>query len=168
MQFIDKQKIMPEYIDRTLENLNIIENSTSKSYEITQLINSFVGLLVLPKEKAFSNIDDAMIKEPILNTIKSNVKICKSKTGKDESINLKNIVKHLRNGVCHFRIDFYGNQNIEKIRITDFYKNTKKQIKIQTFDTTLEVELLRDFVMEFGESMREKYTNTEKGVDINE
>lgn len=158
VQFIDKENIMSEYMDRTLENLTIIENSTSKSYEVTQLINSFVGLLVLPKEKLFRNISDKIVKESTLNAIKNNVKICKNKANQNEVVNLQNIVKHLRNGVCHFRIEFYGNQGIEEICITDFFENVQRQIKIQTFEATFNVKLLRDFVVEFGKSMRDKYS----------
>lgn len=32
MQFIDKQKIMPEYIDRTLENLLYVEKNQPSTY----------------------------------------------------------------------------------------------------------------------------------------
>lgn len=161
MQFIDKQKIMPEYIDRTLENLNIIENSTSKSYEITQLINSFVGLLILPNEEKYVTIGDSDIQQTTLSNIRNNSTLCLDVNMQKEDKSLQNIVRHLRNGVCHFRIKFCGRNEIETIRFQDFDKDkiTKKLTK--NFEAEIDIALLRNFVVEFGKSMRDKYNSNE-------
>lgn len=158
MQFIDKQKIMPEYIDRTLENLTVVENIKLSTYEVTQLINSFIGLLILPNEERYVTIEDSDIQQTTLSGIKNKTTLCLDKNMQKEDKSLQNIVRHLRNSACHFRIKFCGNNEIEKIRFQDFDKDkiTKKSTK--NFEAELDIKLLRAFVVEFGKSMRDKYS----------
>lgn len=158
MQFVKKEKIMPQYIDRSIENLLYIENSQSANYEVTQLINSLLGLLILPNEERYVKIENSDISSATLSYIQQKTTLCLDKNMQKEDNSLKNIVRHLRNSACHFRIKFCGNNEIEKIRFQDFDKDkiTKKSTK--NFEAELDIKLLRAFVVEFGKSMRDKYT----------
>lgn len=84
MQFSNLDDIMPEYIERTLKNLKFIESDCTNGCKVTQLINSFVGLLILPKERAFNRIVNADVSRDLLCKIKSTVKICKTKMEKQK------------------------------------------------------------------------------------
>lgn len=150
MQFLRPDKIMPEFVDRTLKNLR----SQRSLYDVTQFINSLVGLLILPKESAFDSIEDSDVSASLLQEIQNKVTICK-KGDQDEKKDLRNIVKHLRNGICHWHVDFYGSNYIEKIQIQDFTPNSQ----IQTFNGQFEVELLKKFVFEFSTNMAQKMKN---------
>lgn len=59
------------FAERTLKNLSFIQNHVVKekaagkkdegimdAFEITQLINSFVGLLIIPRQKCFKYMPD--------------------------------------------------------------------------------------------------------------
>lgn len=167
MQFIDKEKIMPEYVSRTLINLDIVKKAGSRGYEVTQLVNSLVGLLILPKEKVFSDVCDESVSKEILTQISDKVSICKDRNEKDEEKNLKNIIRHMRNGVCHFHLDFLGNNGkIEEIKIEDYYEDKKTNRKLKTFAVELSIELLEKFILQFDSSMIKTQLNQKQ--DTNE
>lgn len=107
-----------EFIVRTETNLRAIENLRKQGehvYEVTQLINSLLGLLVYPREVFFDDI-------PIVTreTMK--------KDGwplPDEEISqiqcLSALVKNMRNAVAHFNIEIITNKNdIEGIRFKNY------------------------------------------------
>lgn len=83
------------------------EFAYQKCYEVTQLINSFLGLLVFPKEKYFNFLSNRK------NNF-SNVPTLKRLTDKTynkvyistyrETRCERNVIKHLRNAVCHDRL----------------------------------------------------------------
>lgn len=161
MQFTEKQNFMPEYIERTLVNLQHIEKNVPATYEVTQLLNSFVGLLVLPREKGYDSIEDSDVSQCLLHRIQTAAKLCLDGKRQSEDKSLRNIVRHLRNGICHFEVEFYGNKDIEEIRIIDKYtdENTKKTLR--TFDAKFDMKLLREFVIEFGENTKNKHRTSQ-------
>lgn len=57
MEYAKDSAFVKDFIHRTKEN---IRNGTHP-YEVTQLVNSLIGLLVLPKERHYTNIQDKMI-----------------------------------------------------------------------------------------------------------
>ncbi len=157
MNFIDENKIMPQYIDRTLENLLYIEESQVSNYEVTQLINSFIGLLILPNEEQYVKIENSDLSPATLSYIQCNTTLCLDKNMQKEDKSLQNIVRHLRNSVCHFKIKFCGSNEIEAIRFRDFSKDKIAKKSTKNFEAKIDVNSLRNFVIEFGKSMRDKY-----------
>lgn len=100
---------------------------------------------------------------------KKHSKNLQNKDGKAENVTLKTIVKHLRNGVCHFYLEFYGDAEIEEIKIADYIPEVTRIPKNQTFEAIFSVELLRRFVIEFSQSMAEKAkTTTEHKKEVTE
>lgn len=126
------------FAKRTLKNLEFIQQHVAKektegkddkditdAFEVTQLINSFVGLLIIPREKCFKfmpdNIDfphgsDA---EQLLKRIKSNPSLYEDtyfkqtfnrstrkmeKLNEIEEITPKTLILRLRNAVAHGRL----------------------------------------------------------------
>lgn len=75
-------------------------------YEVTQLINSFLGLLVFPKEKYFnflSNRENDFQNVPTLKRVTD--KTYKGFISTYREIRCeRTIIKHLRNAVCHDRL----------------------------------------------------------------
>jgi hypothetical protein len=97
-----------EFISRTEKNLRAIEKLSQKGesvYEVTQLINSLLGLLVYPRENFFDEIPEitreAMIKQgwPLPDEEISQIQ------------NLRKLVKNMRNAVAHFDIEFIADNN---------------------------------------------------------
>ena len=90
------------FIARTQKNLIAIEclkDISCKVYEVTQLLNSMLGLLIFPKERFFEKIQnkrwDMMVKEewPLPSEDYSHVS------------DLKQLITNMRNAVAHCNIE---------------------------------------------------------------
>ena len=109
MSELNKNGYIKDFANRTFVNLDIIKRESGNHYEITQLVNSLLGLIVLPHEAYY---DEAY-------TLK-NARFCSSELKKiddivEECINEKKyycnydnkeqtaveIIKHMRNSVAH-------------------------------------------------------------------
>lgn len=112
MEYLKGKDFVSDFAERTLANLDNIENdnSNSEKYEVTQLINSLLGLIVFPKERNVA--DDKCVKNLIPYIIKTN----------DYSL-----IQHMRNSISHSHIFFESGNILDK--------NGKKQIaSIKFFD----------------------------------
>ena len=101
-----------DFFERTKANLEkYLENNKNdeNAYpnEITQLINSLLGLLVVTKEKKVINYDKLNIENLL----------AKQKI-KPEPKN-KAFIRHLRNAIAHGHIEANGNEFIESITFED-------------------------------------------------
>ena len=123
------------FADRTIKNLEFIQryvvaekekgkadSKITDAFEVTQLINSFVGLLIIPRQKCFKYMPDDIMFPSNSDAAKLFNKIIKepdkcidtyfeqkrnSETGKWESTNRREkitpkiLVLRLRNAICH-------------------------------------------------------------------
>ena len=154
MGYYDKDMFEYEFAIRTAYNLKHIKEEVKKQntagkkdedvkvYEVTQLINSFIGLLTLPKEKQFDYLDwkksfprgssAEMILEK-LNTGKCVVEdtyMVKVEDGKyikpkrAKRITAKDLIRRMRNAISHGNFSVYpekpgiGNE-IKALRFED-------------------------------------------------
>ena len=139
--------LMVDFIERSRANLKTLSKGP---YEVTQLINSSLALLVIPKEKFYQSISDSMIDTNTFVMLCNNVTV----NTYPETLDLKHIVLHIRNGIVHGRWDFFGRQHssslgseIGGISICD-RGNQGQQFKIK-----LSIDLLRTFFFEFSDSI---------------
>jgi len=94
------------FIKRTNCNLKTIQNLSSNGeppYEVTQLINSLLGLVVLPKEKLFREIPQTAFDD--LRADGWPDSFLQPSSRKELPDNLRSLSICLRNGVAHFRIE---------------------------------------------------------------
>lgn len=144
---MQNEKFKRDFIIRTKENL--VKITEQNGYEVTHLINSSIGLLIVPEQKFYNEINDTFVSDATLNEIKSCVTI-------GNNISLKDLVRHLRNSISHSRIKFENdNERISKIVFEDGKNNTT------TFLAKIGVELYEKFVLEFSENIVKKLCNTE-------
>lgn len=107
-----------EFIARTQKNLRAIECLKEKGgevYEVTQLLNSMLGLLIFPKEIFSKKIQDKswdlMDKEGWPLPSGDHAKV----------LGLKQLVRNMRNAVAHFNIELVNDGNeIIGIRFSNF------------------------------------------------
>lgn len=101
-----------DFIRRTEQNLETIESGAlagkTRHYEVTQLINSAIGLLLFPKEAVFSAIPETPLSEL------RNVNLPKVLHGKLPEDNLRQLIRYLRNGFAHYNVHFHNDNNIIK------------------------------------------------------
>lgn len=149
------------FVCRTKYNLNIYrkyksgDKSKEFEYEVTQLINSFLGLIIFIKEKGV--ISNTKLIE-FIDTNKPTVWLYKypNKQGilKEEKHNFKNYLRHLRNTVAHpdkKLILLSENKKIKSIQFKDFENKNK-------FETILSLEKIDELV--------ELLSNTFFGNDV--
>ena len=121
---MDYQHLVRDFARRSRRNLDFIREARKRGeevYEVTQLVNSMLGLLVLPKERYLQNIPDVSLDdlrrdgwpEPVLNGKFSRV------TG------LRDLVGALRHSVAHFNIEFTETGGeIDGIQMSNRYGGT--------------------------------------------
>ncbi len=148
MMYAKGKNFTKDFITRTKYNINHINTP----YEVTQLINSMVGLLIIPEQKYFQQITDDMICESLLNEIRGAI-VKNTYDPENTEISLRDITLHLRNGVAHFRMDFGGNSNneIAQIIIKD-HRSPRLEKAAADFEIKLSVDLLKRYLFEFSEA----------------
>ena len=99
-----------DFIRRTKASLLTIEDGaktdSDKYYEVTQLINSVIGLLMFPKEAVYNSIPTTPLSRF------TGAKFPKILHGDLPEDNLRELIRYLRNGFAHYNVNFenYDNQ----------------------------------------------------------
>lgn len=142
-----------DYIFRTKENYKNLKNGP---YEVTALINSMVGFLILPKEALKRKITDTLIQKPTLLELQKRIRMnTYSKPMPND--NLDQICRHMRNAVAHNRITFQSANKAAAGSVTQIHSITfKDEDGSQEFEMTLEVDLLEKFLLEFADGILKK------------
>ena len=129
-----------DFINRTkkiIKQYHAIQEN--EKYEVTLLLNSFVGLLILPQQYWYDHLPETSLNEKEWGISQEMIKFIQ----KDEIINVKNVVRHLRNAISHYHFHAFGddNKNISHIKFEDFDKQLNK-----TFEANLRVETVYKFI----------------------
>ena len=67
-----EKEVIRDYIERTKLNY---ERLKAGPYEVTQLINSAIGLLIIPEQKLYDKITNKMISKQLLNELIVHIQI---------------------------------------------------------------------------------------------
>ncbi len=106
------QHVAKDFAKRTKHNLKLIEEHKlcgEEAYEVTQLINSCLGLLVLPQQRYM----DSIPKTPINELVKDGWVIPKVSGDFPQVENLNQLIRYLRNAISHFNIEFVSDSEDE-------------------------------------------------------
>ncbi len=112
------EDVVRDFALRTRKNLDALDALAENGrdvYEVTQLINSMLGLLVFPQQEYVDKIPKTLLAE----LAKSGWPIPKVRGGFKQVENLNQLVRYLRNAVAHFNIKFLGDgqNNISVVRV---------------------------------------------------
>ena len=145
------QHKVKDFAKRTKHNLQLIRQCQQRgedAYEVTQLINSCLGLLVLPREHYIDDIP----KTPIEELEKNGWKIPKVKPGYSQVKDLNQLISYLRHAIAHFNIEFISDAE-DEIRALEVWNNKdgKKDWEAVLDLNELEslIEKLSDMLMEY-------------------
>ena len=155
MEYAKDSEFIKDFISRTKRNID----QGRHPFEVTQLINSLVGLLILPKERYYDSIRNNMVNAQLLRTMQEYV--TKGKTGK--TCSLQQIVRHMRNSVSHFHIECKADAStmeIDKIVFTD-YPNGDENYP-PNFQIELPVTIVNQFVNQFSDAVVQSIMLNEK------
>lgn len=129
------------FIERTICNVNNYKGH----YEVTNLINNCMGLLVI-----LSNSDLIKLSDYTFDETNHRFRITRSNIQYESSndYSLRNVVRHIRNGLAHGRIKQQTEENdIIGIRIHDKYNDASNE----NFAIELSINEFRDFVFSLSE-----------------
>ncbi|MCJ7729588.1 MAG: HEPN family nuclease [Sedimentisphaerales bacterium] len=136
------------FAKRTRENLDAIEALRvlgAGVFEITQLVNSCLGLIAFPRQVCFDNIP-----ETPLNKLDSEGWPIPHDEGEfPPAPNLNKLIEHLRNGIAHGRLKFSHDEKgeIESLLVWD-ERNRKKN-----WQARFNMDELRKFVVKFSDNL---------------
>lgn len=120
------------------------ERFKQTEYNVTLLINSAVGMFIVPKEKYYKKLTDDKISEELLEKIKHGIR----DNSYPENIDLQFIVRHIRNAISHGRLAFDSNKT-ETIKYVEFEDRKGKSACI----IRLSVSLLEEFLLAFSDAV---------------
>ena len=139
IDFAKRTLKIPEQYDQT-------KQPGLENFEVTLLVNCLIGLLVLPQQRRNDLIPDVPVEEladwgiepGFIGSWGKVVGTCGDKQ------TLRRLVCHLRNGVCHFRIEAKGTEiDIERLTFSD----------LNGFRATIPVDSLRTFAKKFASAL---------------
>ena len=140
-----------DFVERTMQNLQEIEELSKNIYEFTNLLNQCYGLLIVPGEFAKRR---GLISNMNKHLDYYGFKKEQSLRFDADKLTIPNLLRHLRNGLAHGRIEVldYDNGTIAGIKIWDTYSN-KKIVPSKDIHTIIvfSVEELRTFAIKVAE-----------------
>ena len=140
-----------DFVERTMQNLQEIEELSKNIYEFTNLLNQCYGLLIVPGEFAKRR---GLISNMNKHLDYYGFKKEQSLRFDADKLTIPNLLRHLRNGLAHGRIEVldYDNGTIAGIKIWDTYSN-KKIVPNKDIHTIIvfSVEELRTFAIKVAE-----------------
>ena len=134
---MEYQNINKDFIHRTLK----IIQDYSGDYEVTLLLNCCTGLLVLPKEIYEQSIPVTEI--PVNGSLWGLKRSYLSFGSQGQNFGLNDIIRRLRNGICHFNVQTVpdGSGEISTLIIKDSNPNGTS-----TFEAQLPIKAFKELV----------------------
>ena len=142
---MENKDLIKIFAKRTLKNLNAIEKlkkQNAQVYEVTQLINSILGIMIFPRERDLTKIPNKTYIElrnegwPAINTTNQFAQI-KS---------LDDLTRRFRNSIAHCNIEFINHKKkIVGLRLW----NMDREMKRKVWEAELSIQDLRDISLRF-------------------
>jgi hypothetical protein len=132
------EEVVRDFALRTRKNLEALEalhERNDEVFEVTQLINSMLGLLVFPQQEYVESIP----KTPLKDLLQDGWPIPRVTGNFQQVTDLNQLIRYLRNAVAHFNIKFIGDgkdgeNNIKVLRVWNMAPVRDKQGKIERND----------------------------------
>lgn len=164
MMYASEDEFLADFVMRTKENIKYCSKSP---YEVTQLINSMIGLLVIPKEKYIDLISDDLISSELLQKMLD----CVEFDSYSDNGTLKGIVRHLRNAISHSKFDFKAERQPMHdtpllIHSVTFEDNREKDGIIFDFKAEIPLDLLKEFLFDFSDALAIKATKQKESGKV--
>ena len=175
MTAYSEENLIIDFVRRTKCNLLFIEDSVKENpdkriYEVTQLINSLIGLVVLPFEKLkyketpkgryYLTLPNLTIEEMVADGWEAP----KVTEGFPKVEDLHQLVNYLRNAVAHFNIEFLVNprtKHISGVIVENYHQNTGEM----RWQAEMSIKALRDNVLRFIDLLEQAYAPDAKPYD---
>jgi hypothetical protein len=151
------------FAQRTRKNLQTIERFSKADpnsyFEVTQLINSAIGLLMFPQQEFFELIPRKSLEE----LKKEGWPIPIFEHGGERTQNLRDLTKNMRNSFAHFNIDFKPDRG----KIAGIYLwNRSDETQPPNWVCYMSIEDLRKIFEKFAKSVEKISLDSYKEIRI--
>lgn len=153
---MEYSNVVRDFVARTRVNLELIEQKAKageEAYEVTQLVNSLLGLLVFPQQRYFNqipNIPMEELKAAGWPEIRVEGEFLPPRT-------LRDLMRYLRNAVAHFNIEFIPDGRGELWGLRVWNVNPAHEV---SWRAEIPLEALRLIISKFLELILEEQKNT--------
>lgn len=150
---MDYENLVRDFALRTRKNLDAlraIQQSQSDVYEVTQLINSMLGLLVFPQQRYVHRIPQVSLDE----LYKQGWPIPKVVGDYPQVANLNQLVRYLRNAIAHFNLEFISD-GFGKIQGLKVWNTDPRRGNIITWRAELTIDDIEKITDKFIELLLE-------------
>jgi hypothetical protein len=99
------EDLVRDFVDRTRANLALVRDcakTNNNAYEVTQFINSILGLFVFPEQEFYDKIPETKL----IDLENDGWPIPKVRDNYQQVSDLKQLARYLRNGIAHFHLRF--------------------------------------------------------------
>lgn len=141
MEYMD---VVRDFAERTMENLKLIEELTEdqkKGYEVTQLINSMLGLLVFPQQRYYESIPET----PLEQLVADGWEVPKVKGCFPQAKTMHELFRYLRNAIAHSNLEFIASRG-EIVGVIVWNNNSKGE---KTWMAEMRIEQLKSLTERF-------------------
>jgi len=145
---MEYKRVVRDFAERTRINLAHIERSLSEGeevYEVTQLVNSLLGLLVIPQQHYFNQIPKTPLHE-LENQGWPRIKVFGDYPPVKD---LREQMRYLRNSIAHFNLKFLTNERSEISGIRVWNNNTRLKGQPTIWKADIPLDDLRLLVNKF-------------------
>lgn len=148
MSNYDAKRVVQDFADRTKRNLRFIEitkkEKRGRVHEITQLINSLLGLVVFPQQEFFERIP-AIPMDELVSKGWPRPKITFGASGCKD---LRQLMRLLRTGIAHFNLRFLADEDNQIVGLVIWNVNKGG---LKTWEAEIGIEDLRRLTFRFLE-----------------
>jgi hypothetical protein len=139
------EEVIRDFARRTKANLTAIEclrANGQEVYEVTQLVNSMLGLLVFPQQEFVDRIPET----PLEQLRQDGWPVPEVRGHFRQVSDLRQLIRYLRNAVAHFNVYFLGDgeRQIRVLRVWNENPSGKK-----TWEAELSVDDIRGIAERF-------------------
>lgn len=143
------QNLVKDFALRTRANLEVVRDIHKEEpgsvYEVTQLVNSMLGLLVFPQQRYIKSIPAL----PLSDLKEQGWPIPRVVGSYPQVTDLKQLLRYLRNAIAHFNVVFWAD-NKEQIAGLRLW-NTDPRTRERTWEARLTIEDLEGITDKFIE-----------------
>ncbi|HML72243.1 MAG TPA: HEPN family nuclease [Macellibacteroides fermentans] len=145
-----------DFIYRTkkiIEQYDRFQIEKAEKYEVTLLLNCLVGLLILPQQHWFDSLPINLISQKEWGINPNHIIMMKN----GETKNVKDIARHLRNSISHYKFKAFENKatDISSIKFEDFDKQENK-----TFEAIIPILGIRQFTTKLTDIFTDEIEKT--------
>lgn len=144
------ENLIHDFARRTLANLDAVahlrrQNSEIQFYEVTNLINSMLGLLIFPQQAFVNRIPPIPLSE-----LEEQGWAIPRVTGKFAQVrDLNQLVRYLRNAIAHCNVKFKAGAEDEIVGLIVWNNDTRRPGSPKTWQAELSLEEIESITRKF-------------------